>query len=153
MNRRLASVLSWLDSLCMAAEKMKTVELAAARSRISEWPSEDTTINAGQDRLQGTGKISFFDLAGLDYSVLRDMNAVQRRRRCWEAVNSRTDIRGATKVCYSSANSPLLASTSVVPAAAATPRHAQPCADCNPSAALPARLPAAVLHFNSSQQG
>jgi hypothetical protein len=171
MNRRLASVLSWLDSLCMAAEKMKTVDVAAARSRISEWPGEDTASYALHYRSHRTEIITFFDLAGLDYSVLRDMDAVvsygltpicvylsvqllteglvvkqRRRRMCWEAVNSRTETWGSPKLCNSTLNSPLFATASVLPAAAATSHQRQLCTDCNPSAA-------SVLHFNSSQQG
>jgi hypothetical protein len=76
----------------------------------------------------------------------------QWRRRCWEAVNNRTDTWGSAHT-FSALNAPPITSTSIVPAAAATPQLML-CADCNPSAGfISGSISAVVLHFNSSQQG
>ena len=169
MNRRVTSVLSWLDSLCTAAEKSRTFDIAASRPRNSDWLCEDSSST---ERPWRTDVSSFNDVTGPDYSVLRDIDAVvsriftlicatrppiltlgvqQRRRQCWEAVNSRTDNWGTTQISCFSLKSPLVTSASIVSTAVPTPRNTRLllCADCNPSAALPA----VVRHFNSSQQG
>jgi hypothetical protein len=56
----------------MAAEKLKSFDIAAARPRISEWPSEDGLLSL-PERLQ---RADVSDVTVPDTSVLRDMDAV-----------------------------------------------------------------------------
>ena len=74
MNRRVTSVLAWLDSICVAAERKKTAEIAFG-ARMIERRSEDTRSADLRIFRRNEGE-SFVAISGQDPGLLRDMLAV-----------------------------------------------------------------------------